>query len=125
MWLDVEVLDADGLEVYRNGAIDGQGNIDQEAVLFHAVAADAEGKPTVKPWEMTQFLSTHTIPPRGSMLEHYTFAVPVSVAGPLRVRVTLRYRSYSQELARLLLGDNAEVVPVVDMTSVVQIVEVP
>jgi len=28
-------------------------------------------------------------------------------------------------LARLLLGDNAEVVPVVDMTSVVQIVEVP
>lgn len=125
MWLDVEVQDADGREVFRSGKIDEHGKIDSDAVMFHAVAADADGNPTIKPWEMTQFLSSHTIPPRGSLLEHYTLAVPDEVTSPVRVRVTLRYRSYSQELARLLLGEDAPIVPVVDMASVMQTVEVP
>ncbi|MCP4784845.1 MAG: cytochrome C [Fuerstiella sp.] len=125
MWLDVVALDADGNEVFRSGAVDKQGNIDSDAVMFHAVAADADGNPTIKPWEMTQFLSTHTIPPRGSLLEHYTFAVPADLTWPVKIHATLRYRSYSQELARLLLGHDTPVVPIVDMTSIEKTLEVP
>lgn len=124
MWLDVKISDADGKELFRSGALDKQGKIDPDAVMFHSVGLDEHGKPTIKPWEMTSFLSFHTIPPRDSLLEHYSFAVPSKVAGPLQVRVTLRYRSYSQELARVLLGDDTPVVPVVDMVSVVQTLEV-
>lgn len=125
MWLDVEVQDAHGNELFRSGAVDAQGDIDPDAVMFHAVAADAEGNPTIKPWEMTQFLSTHTIPPRESVQERYTFQVPDDVVGPVRIQVTLRYRSYSQKLARLLLGEDAPTVPIVEMASAEQTLEVP
>lgn len=42
MWLDIEVTDASGKAVYRSGAVDEKGEIDSDAVMFHAVAVDAE-----------------------------------------------------------------------------------
>ncbi len=125
MWLDVEITDTSGKEIFRSGALDKDGKIDPDAVMFHSTGVDAQGNPTIKPWQMVKFLSFHTIPPRDSLLEHYTFAVPKKVDGPLQVRATLRYRSYSQELARLLLGDDTPVVPIIDMVTVVKSLETP
>ena len=117
MWLDVEVTDATEKVLYRSGALDENGTIDKNAVVFHAIAADAKGKPTVKPWEMTSFLYFHTIPPKGYTLERYAFVVPGSAKGPIKVKATLRYRSFPQLLANQLLGEGAPTIPVVDMTS--------
>ena len=125
MWLDVEITDADGKEVFRSGAINENGKIDPDAIMFHSVGIDEQGNETIKPWQMVKFISFHTIPPRDSLLEHYKFAVPKKITGPLQVRVTLRYRSYSQKLARLLLGDDTPVVPVVNMVSIMQTLETP
>ncbi len=125
MWLDVEVSDAQGKVIYRSGAIDEQGNIDPEAVMFHSVGIDKQGNETIKPWQMVKFVSFHTIPPRDSLLEHYRFQIASQVTKPLKVRVTLRYRSYSQKLARLLLGEDTPTVPVVDMVSLTQTLETP
>jgi hypothetical protein len=117
MWLDIQVTDADGNDVYRSGAVAGNGDIDSDAVMFHGVAADAKGNPTVLPWEMERFLYFHTIPPKGHTLERYAFVVPKRTTGPITVKATLRYRSFPQKVANLLLGDGAPTIPIVDMTS--------
>lgn len=116
MWLDVSVLDASGREIFRSGALDGEGNVDPEAVMFRSSAVDNEGHHTVKPWEISHFEYNNTIPPKGYALEKYNFLVSDGTAGPLKIKAALRYRSYSQELADLLLGEEAGILPVVDMT---------
>lgn len=124
MWLDIEVTDASGKAVYRSGAVDEKGEIDSDAVMFHAVAVDAEGNPTVKPWAMTRFTYFHTVPPKGHTIERYAFSVPAGTKGPLTVKATLRYRSFPQSVANLLLGANAPTIPIVDMASAKQEVTV-
>jgi len=117
MWLDVAVTDAKGKEVYRSGAIGPKGEVDPDAVMYHAVAVDKDGHHTVKPWEIARFESIHTIPPKGVDVSSYAFLVPPGTKGKLTVTALLRYRSFSQGVANLLLGAKAPVVPVVDMAS--------
>ena len=117
MWLDVQVTDASGKEVYRSGSVCDKGDIDPDAVMFHGVAADADGNPTVLPWAMERFLYFHTVPPRGYTLERYAFQIPEGTKGSVKVKATLRYRSFPQKVANLLLGEGAPTIPVIDMTS--------
>lgn len=123
MWLDVQATDAAGKEVYRSGAVDAKGDVDAKAVMFQAIAVDAQGKPTVKPWEMVRFSYYHTVPPKGHTLEKFAFQVPAEAKTPIQVKATLRYRSCPQHLANVLLGKEAPTLPIVDMTSVEKAVE--
>ncbi len=115
MWLDVQVTDKNGEEIYRSGGLDSKGEIDPDAVVFHAVAVDEQGEPTVKPWEMASFTYSHAIPARGHTIERYAFQIPPGTPGPVTVKAILKYRSLSQQLANELLGDEAPIVPVTDM----------
>jgi hypothetical protein len=119
MWLDVKVLSPKGELIYRSGALDDHGEIDKEANIFNAVAVDDEGKVTHKPWKISHFKSVRVIPPKGSDVSTFSFKVPDNLRkGELTIEAVLRYRSFSQELAEMLLGDDApEEVPVVDMVS--------
>jgi hypothetical protein len=115
MWLDVKITDATGTTLYRSGTLDDKGAIDPQAKLFHAKAVDKQGKHTYKPWEINRFEYNATIPPKGAITTPYTFLVPETVNGPLSVSATLRYRSYPQSLANLLLAEDAITLPIVDM----------
>lgn len=115
MWLDVAVVDAEGKEIFRSGALNPQGDLDDEARIFNASAVDKDGHHTVKPWEIVRFEYNKTIPPKGTAVERFSFLAPQSGKGPLKVRVVLRYRSYPQAVANMLLGKDAPVLPVVDM----------
>lgn len=115
MWLDVQATDAAGKEIFRSGALDKDGEIDPKARIFNAHAVDKEGKHTVKPWEITRFEYNDTIPPKGSAIERYSFVVPQDLKGTVAVKAVLRYRSYPQSVANLLLGKDAPVLPIVDM----------
>jgi hypothetical protein len=103
MWLELKVTDTTGTTLYHSGTVDDKGTIDPEAKLFHAKAVDEQGKHTYKPWEIN------------AITTRYTFLVPKTVNGPLSVKATLRYRSYPQSLANLLLGKDAITLPIVDM----------
>ena len=50
-------------------------------------------------------------------LAETAFLVPEGTEDPLAVDVKLRYRGYPQKVANLLLGDDAPILPIVDMTS--------
>lgn len=115
MWLDVAVYDADGKEIYRSGALDAQGDLGDDAHIFNASAVDKDGKHTVKPWEIVRFEYNKTIPPKGSATEKFPFIAPAAGKGPLRVKAVLRYRSYPQSVANMLLGKDAPTLPIVDM----------
>ena len=114
VWIDV-LVEAGGREVFRSGALDAAGSVDPEATMFHAVAVDKDGHHTSKPWEIVRFESNTSIPPKGLATAAYAFELPADAKGPLAVKATLRYRSFDQGLANLLLGEKAPVIPVVDM----------
>jgi nitrate/TMAO reductase-like tetraheme cytochrome c subunit len=117
MWLEVVVTDPAGKEVYRSGGLDAKQDLLEGTVVFQAEAVDAEGHHTVKPWEIVRFNWNSTIPPKGYADREFAFLVPKDASGALKVRATLRYRSYPQAVANLLLGAKAPVLPIVDMTS--------
>lgn len=120
MWLEVEVRDGKGKKLLHSGWLDKEHNIEPEAVIFDSYAVDKNGNHTVKPWEIVRFEYNHTIPPKGSATEKYDFLVPAGTRGPINAKVTLRYRSYPQAVANLLLGKDAPVLPIVDMATISQ-----
>jgi len=88
MWLEVRVTDADGRQLLHSGWLDKKHNIDPEAVIFHAAARDEHDHYTVKPWEVVRFEYNHTIPPKGSATEKYSFFVPSDTKGPLKIETS-------------------------------------
>ena len=124
MWLDVRVTNAMGQEIFSSGHLDADGNIDPDAVVYHAIAVDAEGNRTVNPWEMVNIVYTHSIPAKSYALERFAFHVPPETSGALTIKVDLRYRSFSQKLANELLGDAAPKVKTTDMESAVVTIKV-
>ena len=63
-----------------------------------------------------RILYDHRIPPKGYKIEKYAFIIPPDAVPPLKVEATLKYRSASQGLAKLLLGEDAPEIPVTKMT---------
>ena len=116
VWVEV-VARAGDKEVFHSGALDAAGTVDPEAAMFHALAVDKDGHHTSKPWEIVRFESNTSIPPKGSATPSYSFQVPADAKGPLSVTATLRYRSFDQGLANLLLGAAAPKVPVIEMVA--------
>jgi len=118
MWLDVTVKDPKGNILMRSGALDDHGAIDSEANIFRTVAVDKDGNVTHKPWAISHFSEVRVIPPKGSDKSTFVFLLPDKVRkGELVIDVALRYRSFSQHLADLLLGEGKLKVPVVDMNN--------
>jgi len=115
MWLDITMIDGQGNEIYRSGALDDHGNIDPEAIVYHTIVGDANGNPTHKIWEAESILSDHRIPPKGEDTETHGFTMPEDVTLPVSITAVLKYRSAPQEFINDLLGEEF-VVPVVDMT---------
>ncbi len=118
MWLDVRITDANGKTILRSGALDNDGKIDGDAVLYYTQLGDKKGKPVLNVAFADRVLYDNRIPPKGYAIEKFTFYIPSNAVSPLKVQVTLKYRSVSQSLARTLLGDNAPEIPVVDMVRI-------
>jgi nitrate/TMAO reductase-like tetraheme cytochrome c subunit len=118
MWLDVTVTDKDGgRELFSTGKLDKDGNIQKDSVIFNSSAVDKDGHHTIKPWEIVRFEYNKTIPPKGYAKERFAFFIPDGVKN-VTVQVKLRYRSFPQSVANMLLGEDAPVLPVVDMAVV-------
>lgn len=117
MWLDVTVTDAAGKTIYRSGEIDEEGVVDPQAVMYQTLFKDKDGQTTHKPWLADEILSDKRIPPMGSMTEKYSVPVPSGTAVPLKIMVTLRYRTASQAVVDEVMGDEAIEIPVIDMAS--------
>lgn len=120
MWLDVIITDARGDVLLRSGALDEKGDIDANAVKYFTQLGNEMGEPVLNVAKADRILYDHRIPPKGFVIEKYAFYIPANAVPPLKVKATLKYRSLSQPLAKTLLGKNAPVIPVIDMTGITE-----
>ncbi len=95
MWVEVKVTDAQGKVLAQGGVLDDKGELPADVTPFGAVAVDAAGKPTLKPWEMTRLTVKNTIPPKGSAKVPLAPTLPADATGPVTVTARLLYRSAS------------------------------
>lgn len=115
VWIELRVLDQNGKEVFQSGRLDKQGEFAADTIWFGAVAADAKGKPSLRPWEMTRFIKHHAIPPKATVREKILVKLPASIKGQVVVHARLLYRSAAPKAVAEFLGDNAYVPKVTEM----------
>ena len=115
MWVELRALDSQGRTLYRSGDLDEKGEIRPGAIRFGAVAGNRSGKPTYKPWEMTQFLWKRTIPPKSSLRDRVTVRLPENVSGPVTIEARLHYRSAPPQLLAEVMQNEAFAAKVVEM----------
>jgi hypothetical protein len=117
IWLEVVVTDDKGTELLSSGSKQKDNSLPKDTVIFNAHAVDKDGKHTEFPWEISRFTGVNTIPPKGHKDSGYFFNIPAE-SKSIKVITKLHYRSFSQHLADLLLGDGKIVVPSVEMVNV-------
>ena len=115
MWLDVTATDGDGNQLYRSGALDTDGIIDTDSVVYHTILGDANGEPTSKMWLAESILSDHRIAPRETAVEGHTFTIPEGAKYPVTISAKLQYRSAPQAIIDYLFDEGTYVVPVIIM----------
>lgn len=122
MWLDVKITDARGEILLHSGSLDKDGSIEKDAVIYHTVLGNRHGEPVINVAKAERILFDYRIPPKGHVMETYDFYVPPDAMSPLRVNISLNYRSASQSLANTLLGENAPVIPVIQMVKAIDVI---
>ncbi len=116
MWIELIVTDGNGKEIYHEGAIDINGDIDSKAVVFNTKIADKKGKETHKVWEAEKIIYDKRIPPKETVTEKRTFNIPAGSAKPIKVTAFLKYRSINQHFVDELLGKGKIDIPEIVMT---------
>jgi len=117
VWIDLRVTDAKGAEVFRSGAVDGDGRVDPDAVMYHSVLLDEKGEVTYRPWRAATMAKEKLLPPKETVRERYEVRVPAGAEGPLKVEATLRYRAAPQEVLDEIFGKGRFDLKIVDMAS--------
>ena len=114
-WVDFKVVDAEGREVYRLGAI-RDGHTEKGTKSFRAVLGNSKGEVVdVNVWEADRLLSDTRILPDGHADVEYVFTVDRRTRGPLSIRADLNYWALPQYVADELMGKNELTVDIVQM----------
>lgn len=117
MWLEVQVLDGTGQELYHSGAVGPDGKLDPMAVDFHRILGNEYGKPVDRIWQARTVLSDTTIPAKATRYGNYSVPIPVGTQGPVTIKATLHFRAASQQTMDLAFGRGVRTAPIVDMAS--------
>ncbi len=117
VWVDLRVVDELGSEIYRSGWLDEGADLGEEVMRFGALAGNAAGQPTYKPWEVTHFLWKRVIPAKAAASDSFRVRVPAATGGRLTVEARLFYRIVPDFVARAILGEHYVELDPVEMTS--------
>ncbi len=117
VWVDLVVTDAGGNEIFRSGWDNEGSDVPEDVMRFGALAGDAEGNPTYKPWEVARFLWKRVIPPKGVATD--TFRIPVSEASgdALNIEARLHYTLVPDFVARAIMGEGYVELEAVEMAA--------
>jgi hypothetical protein len=109
MWLQVEVVDSRGKQVYSSGHVDEKNHVDANAVFFRVLFRDAAGKLTGKSWQAHGIGYDRRIPAKGMDTE--TYHIPLPAKGEYQVSTRLMYRSMTQESLDEIFKRTGELLP--------------
>jgi Flp pilus assembly protein TadD len=118
-WVEFEVKDAGGREVYHSGFLKPDGSLDERAHSFtnRPVNLDGEFVDNHKVWTIHSVAYDNTIQAGRSVLVRYQFRIPPDAKSPLAVTVKLNYRHLRQSYLNNIFGPDHPAYPVVELTS--------
>jgi hypothetical protein len=109
MWLQVEVFDSAGKQVYSSGQVDENNHVDPDAVFFRVLFRDADGNLTGKSWRAQGIGYDRRIPANG--MDSETYRIPLPGAGEYQVKTRLMYRSMAQQSLDAIYQRTGEKLP--------------
>jgi len=112
MWLQVEVTDSTGKEVFSSGMVDDKNHVDPDAVFFRVLFRDADGNLTGKSWRAQGIGYDRRIPANG--MDSETYQIPLPGNGEYQVSTRLMYRSFTQATLDEILERTGVVLPPVE-----------
>ena len=118
-WVEFQVSDASGAEIYHSGFIQPDGALDPRAHSFtnRPVNDDGVFVDNHKVWTIHSVAYDNTIQSGRSALIRYEFQIPANAKGPLTVTARLNYRHLRQSYLNNIFGTDHPAYPVVEIAS--------
>ena len=116
-WVEFEVKDAAGKEIYHSGFLKPDGLIDERAHSFTNRPVDPKGEfvDNHKVWTIHSMAYDNTIQSGRSALVRYQFRIPADAKGPLTFAARVNYRHLRQSYLNNVLGTDHPAYPVVQL----------
>lgn len=115
MWLELEVIDANGTSIYHSGWFDGnKGVTDPDAITWMERFWDEDGNRIMDHLTFNTAAIDFTrplVPPKGEDVVDYQISLPAGTVGPLTVKAKLWYRVALQDLIYNVVKANIIVPP--------------
>jgi tetratricopeptide (TPR) repeat protein len=116
-WVEFEVEDSSGQEIYHSGFLQPGGAIDERAHSFTNRPVDARGEfvDNHKVWTIHSVAYDNTIQAGRSALVRYRFRIPLGAKGPLTFRARVNYRHLRQSYLNNVFGPDHPAYPIVEL----------
>jgi tetratricopeptide (TPR) repeat protein len=117
-WVEFEVKDSDGAEIYHSGFLQGDGSLDPRAHSFtnRPVNTDGQFVDNHKVWTIHSVAYDSTVPSGRSVLVRYQFRIPPNAKGPLNVTARINYRHLRQSYLNNVFGKDHPAYPIIEIT---------
>ena len=117
-WVEFEVKDNDGAEIYHSGFLKADGSLDERAHSFtnRPVNTDGQFVDNHKVWTIHSVAYDSTVPAGRSVLVRYQFRIPPNAKGPLNVTARVNYRHLRQSYLNNVFGKDHPAYPIIEIT---------
>lgn len=119
VWMEVEVRDQSGKELFHSGRLDSQNHLEDGTYILRPIALTQSGQSimTADIWHPKGPQYRPAIAPGAAESFAYRFSVPRGVIAPLVVKVRLRYRKANQFFVDAVYPDQHREAPITDVAS--------
>jgi len=116
-WVEFEVKDSTGAEIYHSGFLQPDGSLDPRAHSFtnRPVNEDGGFVDNHKVWTIHSVAYDSTVPAGRSGLIRYEFRIPPNAKGPLTVTARVNYRHLRQSYLNNIFGKDHPAYPIVEI----------
>jgi tetratricopeptide (TPR) repeat protein len=124
-WVEFQVTDANGCEIYHSGYLNPDGSLDARAHTFNNRPVDSAGEfvDNHKVWTIHSLAYDNTIQSGRSTLVRYEFHIPAGAKGPLRMKVRVNYRHFRKSYIDNVLGPRHPAYPVVEIAAQTRVID--
>jgi cytochrome c-type biogenesis protein CcmH/NrfG len=118
-WVEFEVTDSTGKEIYHSGFIKPDGMLDERAHSFtnRPVNTDGVFVDNHKVWTIHSVAYDNTVQAGRSSLVRYEFRIPPEAKGAITVTAKVNYRHLRQSYLNNVFGKDHAAYPIVELAS--------
>ncbi len=118
-WVEFNVTDASGREIYHSGYLNPDGSLDERAHSFTSRPVDSDGKfvDNHKVWTIHASAYDNTIQSGRSVLIRYRFRIPEDAKGPITLAAKVNYRHFRKSYLDNVFGEDHPRYPIAVLAS--------